>query len=159
MTDILAWIEDCWFARLVQEVAWLFPAFETLHFMGLSLMLGALLMVDLRLVGYARFIPIKSALAFVPIIFIGFVINVITGLGFFCAAPFTYYPNVAFRWKMLLVLLAGLNAAWFWLKQQSRVLALAEGAEMVPDVKITAWLSLIFWTGVIVMGRMIAFYG
>jgi hypothetical protein len=159
MNEFLAWAETWWIGRMVHEIAWLFPALESLHFVGLCLMLGALLVVDLRLIGYVKFVPIKAALAFVPFIFIGFAINLVSGIAFFSALPFSYYANISFRWKMLLILLAGINAAWFWLRQQARVLASAEGADLDTDVKITAWLSLVFWVGVIVMGRLIGTVG
>lgn len=158
MTDILTWIEACWIGEMVRGIAWMFPALETLHFMGLCILMGGLLVVDLRLIGYVKFIPTRAAMAFVPIIIIGFVINLISGIGFFCADPFGYYPNLYFRWKMFLILLAGLNALWYWLGgQHQKVLALAEGADTESSAKIIAWASLVFWTSVIVLGRLIPF--
>ncbi len=160
MTDILTWIEASWYGEIVRDISWIFPALETLHFMGLCIMMGALLIFDLRLIGYVKFIPTRAAMAFVPIIIIGFVINLISGIGFFCADPFGYYPNLSFRWKMFLILLAGLNALWYRFgDQHQKVLALPEGAEAETNAKIIAWASLLFWTGVIVLGRMIPFSG
>jgi hypothetical protein len=125
MTEIMVlhWIKDMPLGATVRQSRWLFGAGETLHFFGLCLMVGGLLIVDLRLLGYIRRIPMRAALAFLPFVIAGFLINLATGIEFFMTDPLMYWPNPAFKLKMFLVLLGGLNAcspswsiatSWSW---------------------------------------------
>lgn len=156
-TEILSWFESSWLGEAVRDIFWVFPTFETLHFMGLCVMFGALLVIDLRVLGVARFIPMRPALAFTPVILLAFAVVVLTGIGFFCSDPTGYYTNLAFRIKMVLIVLGGLNAIWFWLAKQGKLSSLPDGEQADPTAKLIAGLSLIIWTGVIVMGRLIPF--
>lgn len=155
--DILAWMENSGLGTTVNDVAWLFPTLETLHFMGLCVLFGSLMVVDLRLLGVAKFIPMRPALSFVPIAIGGFCVNLASGIGFFFSNPFRYYPNVAFRLKMLLILIAGLNALWFQFVELPRVRNLPPGAQTSLTVKFVAALSLLLWIAVIVAGRFMPF--
>lgn len=157
MNETLIWIESCWIGVMVRDIAWVFPALETLHFMGLCVLFGSLMVVDLRLLGIARFMPMGPAMSFIPIAIGAFCVNVVTGIGFFCADPFTYYPNLAFRIKMFLILLAGLNALWFQFVESPRLKSLPPGTDTGLTVKFVAALSLLLWLGVIIMGRLIPY--
>lgn len=157
MDDILTWLADSWVGVEMHDLAWLFPAFETLHFMGLCVLFGATLMLDMRILGVARFMPMKAVLSFIPLALGAFCVNLITGIGFFCYDPFRYYPNIAFRWKMFLILAAGANALWFWLAEHERMKRLPDGEDAGIVPKFIACLSLAIWISVIIMGRMIPY--
>src|SRR3977135_2601944 len=122
--DILHWIRDTWLGATVRESRWIFASGEILHFIGLSLLVGGILIVDLRLLGIIRRIPVRAALAFLPFVIAGFVINLLTGIVFFAADPYMYWPNPAFKLKMFLILLAGLNAIVFTVWRQRLALRL-----------------------------------
>src|SRR5690606_4066574 len=109
----LTWAQDSWLGAAMREVAWLWPIMEALHFIGLCVMFGALLVVDLRVLGLARRIPLESALKFIPVAIWGFALNLVTGIAFFAGDPFRYWPNIGFRMKMILIVLAGINAVMF----------------------------------------------
>lgn len=151
-------MEMSWLGNFLRDWAWGMPTLETLHFMGLCVLFGTLMVVDLRLLGVARFIPMGPAMSFIPITIGAFSVNLLTGIGFLCADPFRYYPNVAFRLKMLLILLAGLNALWFQFVETPRLKGLKEGMPTGLSVKIVAAMSLVFWVGVIVCGRMMPYF-
>lgn len=155
--DILAWIESSGLGNTVRDVAWIFPTLETVHFMGLCVLFGSLMVVDLRLLGVAKFIPMRPALKFVPIAIGGFCVNLLSGIGFFFSDPFRYYPNVAFRLKMLLILIAGLNALWFQFVELPKVRDLQPGEQTTLTVKFVAALSLLLWIGVIIAGRFMPY--
>jgi hypothetical protein len=138
----------------MRKVMWLFPASETVHFIGLTLLFGALMVVDLRLIGVIT-LPIRAALKFTHLAMAGFALNVISGIGCFASNPVNYYENPSFRWKMLLILLAGLNLAWFELVERRKVLSLPEGAATPLDTRVVAGISLLLWTGVIILGRFL----
>lgn len=154
--NILFWMETSSLGQLMRESAWLFPTAEILHFMGLSLLMGSLLVVDFRLLGLMRHVSVEAVYRFLPLTVAGFGINLTTGIMFCFSDPFRYYPNPAFRLKMLLVLLAGLNALYFaWMAHRK---AVQTGMEATGgEVKIVAALSLVFWIGVIVLGRLIPY--
>jgi len=159
-TEILHWIRDTSLGATVRQSRWIFAAGETLHFIGLSLLVGGILIVDLRLLGFLRRIPIRAALAFLPFVIAGFLINLATGIVFFSADPMMYWPNPAFKLKMALILLAGLNALVFTVMAQRRVLGLGLDDDTGRIAKVTAGLSLGLWLGVLLLGRLLpAFEG
>lgn len=154
---ILSWMESTALAQAVLNNAWVFPVLETLHFVGLILLLGSLYVIDLRFVGLAARIPLRAVMALVPIALLGFLINFSTGILFLFADPFRYYPNLAFRLKMLAVLLAGLNALWFKLSLDERALSSEPFVNPGARVRWIAGISLVLWTAVIVLGRLIPY--
>jgi hypothetical protein len=86
--EILHWIKETALGAAVRDSRWLFWAGQSLHFVGLSLLLGGMLIVDLRLLGFIRGVPIRAALAFLPLALMGFLINLATGIMFFTMDPF-----------------------------------------------------------------------
>ena len=159
-TEILHWIRETSLGATVRQSRWIFATGETLHFIGLSLLVGGILIVDLRLLGFLRRIPIRAALAFLPFVIAGFLINLATGIVFFSADPMMYWPNPAFKLKMALILLAGLNAVVFTVMAQRRVLGLGVDDDTGRIAKVTAGLSLGLWLGVLLLGRLLpAFEG
>jgi hypothetical protein len=157
--EILRWFATLWPGPCIRESETLFAAAETLHFIGLSLLLGSLLIVDLRLMGFLRDVPVRAALAFLPLAVAGFLINAATGFGFFTADPFMYWPNIAFKLKMLAVLLAGFNTAVFAVLKHRTVQALGPGDDTDTATKVIAGLSLALWLSVIVWGRLLPSFG
>lgn len=156
-TNLATWLESTWIHEQMLNKFWLFPLSETIHFMGLCILFGSLLVIDLRVIGVAKFINMKVAMKFIPIAMIGFTINLITGIGFLCADPFRYFPNIAFQWKMGLIMLAGLNALWFWFGEHKELSKLADGEDADFRAKVIALGSLLIWVGVIVLGRMMPY--
>ena len=158
--EVLQWIKDLPVGAAVRQSRWLFALGETLHFIGLCLMVGGLLIVDLRLLGLIRSIPMRAALAFLPFVIVGFVINLLTGIEFFMTDPFMYWPNPAFKLKMFIILLGGLNALVFTAMEHRHVLVLGKDEHTSPLAKATAATSLTIWLVVILLGRLLpAFEG
>src|SRR5436853_6682890 len=82
---------------------YLWSLFETLHFIGLALLIGIAGLLDLRLIGMGKGIPIASLQRLMPWAVAGFVLNAITGFLFFTGDPSQYLNNVAFWMKMLFI--------------------------------------------------------
>ena len=156
MSDLLFRIETSALGQLMRDSIWLFPMAEILHFMGLSLLIGSLLVVDCRLLGFARGFPVAAIYKFLPLALTGFSINLVTGVMFFFSDPFRYYPNIAFRIKMLCIILAGFNALYFALTTHRTVNQPGVG-DAGTAIKTVAGLSFLFWIGVIICGRMIPY--
>lgn len=141
---------------------WGWPAVESLHFIGLSLLLGTVGLFDLRLLGLARSIPVRALHALVPWGVAGFLLNVCTGLLFFVSDPGQYLYNPAFQLKMLAMLVAGINLGLFYLFLARRVRGDSPPAASQPDIppaaRMVALVSLGCWLAVISFGRLITFY-
>ena len=91
----------------VLQHPFVWPTCETLHFIGMSLMFGVLMIVNLRLVGWLRGMSFASVHRLLPFGLMGFGINFITGMFFFIAASEQYTQNVAFHYKVILLILGG----------------------------------------------------
>lgn len=134
-----------------------FPACETLHFIGLSLLFGSLLLVDLRAMGFFRALPLIALHRLVPLAIAGFAVNLVTGVLFVAYDPPTYFENSAFLWKMVLVGLAGVNALAFEFAVFRPLVAGNAAIERGMLIKVLAALSLLLWSGVLIAGRLIPF--
>jgi hypothetical protein len=158
MQAFLTALEHSWLAALVNDSTWMFPTLEALHFIGLILLMGSLIVVDLRLMGVGAEAPLNGVIRFIPWSMLGFAINFVTGVMFFASDPSSYYFNTAFRLKMLAVLLAGLNLIWF--KRSIHPLIVAAGdthIELPPTAAVIGGASLLLWLSVIVFGRLIPY--
>ncbi len=137
---------------------WGWPFCETMHFLGLSILIGTIGMFDLRLLGMGRRIPIGALHKLVPWGVSGYVIALITGIMFLATEPDQYIFNSAFHWKVLFMAVAGLNMVTFYLFVFRRVKSLGGGEDAEFPAKVIGALSLFLWIGVIVFGRMLTFY-
>ena len=160
MTEALVnWIEGGAINTWVLGSAWVWPILEILHFIGLSLLLGSIIVVDLRVAGLLRKLDTEAVLRLLPLAALGFAINMATGILFFFGDPGRYAINVGFQAKMILVLLAGLNALWFYVKVEPRVRSRDPAANAPPTTKFVAFSSLAIWLGVLLLGRLIPYVG
>jgi hypothetical protein len=157
MTEILYWMETSVLGQLMRDSNWLFPAAEILHFIGLCLLIGSLIVVDLRFIGFLKHMTFEAIYKFLPVSLLGFAINMSTGVLFCFSNPFRYYPNIAFRIKMGLILLAGLNVLWFKFAVYPKTIQMAADRKTNNTAKVIAILSLLIWFSVIVLGRMIPY--
>src|SRR5690606_9919347 len=110
MNSVLDWMQTTWINHLALNYAWTWPILETLHFIGMSLLIGSIFVMDLRLLGVQRVIPSVTVHQLLPMAFLGFGINLLTGIVFVFGDPYRYTYNPSFQAKMVLILLAGLNA-------------------------------------------------
>jgi hypothetical protein len=157
LEPLARWINTTPLHDLMLQQSWAFPAAETIHFMGLSMLIGSLLIVDLRGMGLLRMIPFEQAHKLIPLAIIGFVANVITGVAFVFSDPTLYFPNTSFWYKMAFIALAGLNALAFELLVFRRH---RKGEIKIQEsvvAKATSALSLVFWLVVLILGRFLPF--
>lgn len=161
MNTCLSWIIDALnnsqLNHFVMNNAVVFPTLEMLHFLGLSLLFGALLIVDLRLVGIAKQLPLEKVEAFLRFALIGFAINLISGALFVAGDPDRYLVNLAFGLKMLMIVFAGLNTLYFLLRVKPKLHSNSHGQSPSSEAQVVAWLSLALWSSVIILGRFIPY--
>jgi hypothetical protein len=141
---------------------WVWPVCEILHFFGMALLIGSVGLVDIRVLGIAKGVPIKSLERFVPLGVIGFAVNLLTGIVFVAGNPVggpqEYLGNLAFQIKMILILIAGVNLLLFYVTGIARAAdAVAPDGTAPVSAKVVAAVSLIVWFGVIFFGRFIMY--
>jgi uncharacterized protein DUF6644 len=137
---------------------WAWPAAESIHFIGLSMLIGMIFLFDLRLLGMAKRIPIAALHKLVPWGVLGYVANLVSGSFFLMAEPDQYIYNPAFHFKMLFMGLAGLNMMAFYLTTSRRTMGPDAGDETPRAAKMIAATSLCLWIAIIVCGRLLTFY-
>jgi len=155
--DFLVWLENTAIADAIRTIPWLYPMFETGHYIGLSLLVGGIMLIDLRVLGMARGLPLKGMIGLLPFVWAGFIINVLTGSMLFIYGATNFGVNRAFQLKMVFMIVAGLNALAF------DVAVRRSGGQWVAAdrpptiVKGFATLSLVFWLCVVTTGRWMAY--
>jgi hypothetical protein len=155
--DFLVWLEGTFIANAIRTIPWLYPAFETGHYIGLSLLVGGIMLIDLRVLGFARALPLKSMIGLLPFVWAGFVINVVTGSMLFIYGATNFGPNGAFQLKMAFLVLAGLNALAFDVAVRRSGSSWVAADRPPTFVKGVATLSLFFWVCVVTTGRWMAY--
>lgn len=153
------WLKGTALSAFVTGQPWVWPTSEVLHFMGLAVLVGVTLTLDLRLLGIARSLPVGPLVALLPWAIGAFAVNLVTGALFFVGEPLQYLFNPVFWWKMGFIAAAGLNALVFEHAFKTRVAALGPGTDAPRGAQIVAAVSLVCWVAVMWCGRMLPFVG
>lgn len=144
---------------VVDYSMWVWPILEDLHFFGLILIIGAVGILNLRIMGFFKRLPVGPLHRFIPWGIAGFIINVITGMMFYMGMPGFYANNPAYKLKMLVILIAGANLLFFYCTSAFRPLEkLGPGDDAPISAKLVALSSIVLWIFVIVLGRYLPFY-
>ena len=150
-------VEATGLARFMREAMYAYPITESIHIMGLGLLFGSIAVVDLRILGLGRRVPLRPLLRLaLPFSVAGFAVAAATGLLMFTAHAGDFLTNPAFLAKIVLIILAGCNAAALHAGPLS---VLRTGDDAVPpaSARVFAFASLLLWMAVIVCGRMLAY--
>jgi hypothetical protein len=153
-----AWINTTWLHFFAVNYKWVWATMETLHFLGLGLMVGTIGVLDLRLLGCARGLPIASVQKLVPWGIGAFVLNTLTGIVFLAGAPYQYVYNFAFQMKVLFMLAAGVNVLIFYTGTWARTQTIGANQTAPWAARIAGAVSLFLWIGVMYWGRMLTFF-
>lgn len=158
LLTFLNWLGNSAWAISLKQSALLFPLVEGSHILSLSLSVGMIMVMDFRLLRLS-FRNQPAALIYeqlVPWVAAGFGIAFLTGLLLFATDPLHAYGNGFFRVKMLLLSFAGINALVFRFRYYP-TMEQWDLAVTPVGARIVAALSLMFWLGVIVCGRTMAY--
>ena len=153
------WLDTHSWSTALHESLYMYPLIETTHVLSLTLFVGTLAVVDLRLLGFAyRNTPISQLTSTIlPWTLVGFVIITVTGVLLFYAIPVRTYESVWFRIKVLMIIAAGINALYFHYRVSKNRILWDSAPKPPRAVRITSGFSLSMWIGVIFAGRMIAY--
>jgi hypothetical protein len=149
--------------QAMRQWLWLYPSVEIVHLVGIALLFGSIAVLDLRLLGLSRGIPVKRLARHVlPWSAGSFLLIIPSGLLMFTAHATEFIESEVFVIKMLLIMAAGLNAALFhtitfrtadvWDAEEMRKLP------PPPSARLAGGLSLLLWISVIACGRLLAYF-
>jgi hypothetical protein len=143
--------------------SWILPVCESLHFIGMALLVGIVGIYDLRLLGMGRSVPVAPLNRLMPWALAGFLLSLATGVVFIAGNPAQYLGpplSLSFLAKMLFVLLACLNVLLFYATGLKRIADGVGAGESAPaGLKVSAAVSLFLWIAVMYWGRVLQFFG
>lgn len=155
--QLLQALQDSGLAEWMRYTPRAMPLAEATHVLAAVVVFGTLLVVDLRLLGLADARRSFTAIArqILPLSWSAFVVSVLTGALMFVTSAQAYYANPAFRMKMLALMIAGLNMAYF----QLITLRTADQDLAQPSrrARVAGAVSLLLWAGIVLLGRWIGF--
>jgi hypothetical protein len=151
----LTWLEATGLAEWVRTSTAGYPMMITFHAIGMGIMVGLAVMLDLRLLGKFEGIPFAALHRLLGVAWIGFGINFLSGVALFSTQATAYIVNVVFMTKLALVFLGAIVAAIL-----QPALAKAgdwQGGQAPGGIRLLAFLSILFWLGAITLGRLTAY--
>ncbi len=152
------WITGRGLGKAYMDRNWMWPASEALHFIGLWLILGVVLLVNMRLLGFMRSAPYSAFHRLLPWAALGLAVNVVTGMMFVTGTPEQYGANISFLWKIVFLMIAGLNLLYITVFEGPWNHAQA-GQDPPMRVKIAGVTAIASWVLVMYFGRMLPFLG
>jgi hypothetical protein len=168
--EFFSWLQNLPLSEWVQTSDYGFPLLLAAHSIGLAGVVGVLVILNLRVLGFAGGIPIAALSRLMPVAWIGFSINFLSGLLLFMANATRLVTNWAFLLKMTAVLLGGLVTWILWRTLRRSVGAAAEATteprkrgdltvvyHVTSAARVTAAVSLGVWFAAILFGRVIAY--
>ena len=152
LADFFPWLVNSPWSHVMNSAEWVFPAVQSLHFIGFAVSIGTIAMVDFRLLGFGkqRLEPAELARGLEPWSRAGIAIMLVTGFLMFSTDAVTYHNNPSFQFKMTCLTLALL----FHFTLHPRAV---HAAAPHLATKLAAAVSLLLWSSVLAGGRMIAF--
>ena len=159
LEPILRWLQDSALSDAVRSTPFMYATLESLHILGIAVLVGPAFAFDLRLLGVGhRLIPVTRAARYLlPVSHLGLAIAVVTGILLFSAQAVGVAGSGAAPWKLGLLLLAGLNVLVFHRGVHRRVDDWADADATPIAARISAVVSMTSWTGVIFAGRFLAY--
>jgi uncharacterized membrane protein len=159
LDSFLQTLQNTKFATAIREGSILFPWIECVHVLALTLVIGSIAVIDLRLIGVtSRDRPVTDVTAAVlPVTWIAFVCAVITGVLMFSSNATTYGVNIYFRIKMALIVLAGINMGVYHLAVNRGAESWRTAHDTPARARIVGGVSLCLWLGIVAAGRWIGF--
>ena len=152
--SIWQWLQDHPISQHI-GFTWWFPLLESIHVIGIALVIGSILTVDLRLLGLAALrYPVSQVTGkLLPWTWAAFVVAAITGFGMFATRAPAYVENTAFQIKFMLLPLACINMAVFHFRTFRNIDGWDTAQELPPAARIAGGASLLLWAGIVIAGR------
>ncbi len=149
----LAWVEATSLAEWVRSSQAGYPSMIALHALGMAIMVGLSLLLDMRVLGWFSGIPLAALQRFFGLAWIGFGINFLSGSALFTAQATSYIVDWVFMTKMGLVLLGAITAGII----QPAVAKAGTSVQVPSGTKVVAGIAIVVWITAIIMGRLTAY--
>jgi hypothetical protein len=151
-------VEQLAFAKAMREWLWLYPSVEIVHIFGLAILVGSVVMFDLRVLGLSKGISVRALSRHLLPWSVGALVLIVpTGLLMFSAHASDFIANRAFQLKMALLFTAGLNAVFFRTGPYQTVKAWDVAAPAPLVAKLSVAVSILLWIAIISCGRLLAY--
>ena len=153
---MLTWLDSTALSTWLKESPsiWALPTVLTLHTTGMAVLVGASYVLDLRLLGFGRSVPLSGYRWVFPTLAVGLFINIVTGILLFIKDPTTWGKSLPFLIKMFLVIASVATLV----PMRSLVLhGGAEQREVTSNMRLLAIASILVWTGAVTAGRLLAY--
>ena len=151
-------LEGIAIAKAMRENLWLYPSVEIVHIVGFTILVGAVVMFDLRVLGLSRGVPVRAlSRHLLPWSLAALLVIVPSGLAMFSAHAGDFLNNRAFQLKMALLVAAGLNAAYFHTGPYQTVKEWDVDAPAPLAARVSVALSILIWLSIIACGRLLAY--
>jgi hypothetical protein len=151
-------LQESGLSQALRASVWLYPLVNTGHVLGIALLFGAIVPLDLRLLGGWQRVPVDVlATVLVPVAVAGLLLAGATGLLLFATRPLDYVVEPLFGWKMGLLAVAVLNALWLRRSPRWRLPGRDDDAPLRPAWRFAALVSMLLWLAVIAAGRLIGY--
>ena len=158
ISTTLQWLEDTSWAVAIRQSIWLYPALEIVHITGIVLLVGPAIMFDLRLLGFSKNLSVSGLAGYLlKWSKRGLFLIIPSGLLLFITNAATLGYDPVFWLKMLLIVIAGLNALVFHRFSFTSVSGWNENANLPANAKAAAIISIITWLSIITCGRLLAY--
>ena len=158
LNDVIGWLTSTPVNTVVMDYRWVWPISEILHFCGLAVMVGTVGAFDLRLLGLGKGVAPATLHRSLRYGIAAFVLSAATGSLFIFGQPDQYFYNAAFKFKVVALLLLGLNVSLFYTLEAPRVLALGPTDDVPLRAKLIAAASLTLLVSIMLFGRMLTFF-
>jgi hypothetical protein len=155
---MLSWLEGSDFSAWVRDELWGWPLALTLHAFGTAVVIGFVLIVGLRLFGLFEAIPYGSLSRLFPVIWIAFVLQLLSGFALWATKPTQYVTDLAFALKILFVVVGAVLTLYFQGAIRREAAAWEATGVSSRTLKFVA-ATLLLWCGVLVTGRLTAYLG
>jgi hypothetical protein len=159
LDELLHALKETGFATAIRENGSLFPWIESVHVLGVTVLIGCIGLLELRLIGVASLNrPVSRVLKDVlPITWAAFAVSVISGFFLFASNAPTYATNTFFLGKVVLLAGAGLNAFGFHAFVERSIAKWDSAARTPIPARLSGVFSLVMWLGIVVCGRWVGF--
>lgn len=158
MTAFLLQLKYSAYGSWVGTSLWGYAVFEVFHLIGVALLVGAITLTDLRLLGISRALPVRVTEKYLlPWVWAGFSIIVLSGASMFITDGKLFLENPFFVSKLVLIALAGLNAAFFQFRVHGGVAEWDAGRPSPVLARACAAMSIGLWFLAVASGRLIAY--
>ncbi|MEP7311230.1 MAG: DUF6644 family protein [Pseudomonadota bacterium] len=158
MNGVLEALQNSRFSQWVLVSEWGYPVLLTLHSIGLALLVGLLIVIDLRALGIPRGIPIKPLNRLMTLVWAAFVVNLLSGLALFVADGIKFFNSTAFRFKLSSIVVGIVLAVLIKRAVLNQAERLDVSGELIPlRAKAFAAVSILMWLSAIGFGRYMAY--